>query len=339
MIFYLVTKEANYTMDQYMRSWGPSPGSRMQIIQYEDLPRLRTLNPGTYIFSDLERLSPPRLKIACEVWNALAEAGSEVKLLNDPSRVLCRYDLLRKLFEDGRNSFKAIRASESLAGLRFPVFIREENQHNGNLTPQLFNQGELVREVRSLRRQGYRRRNLLVVEFCDTSDSVGVFRKYSAFIIDGEILPRHVIFSRNWNVKKPDLADPQFDGEQEAYLRTNPHKSWLAEIFKLSGIEYGRIDYSLMGSKPQVWEINTNPTVRQLTPRLTAAFEAIDSQILPDGNRSIPITPKLVKAMAIEERRRCNMLLIQKVAKNLAATQAIKPIAPMMNSLVRYFSP
>jgi len=339
MIFYLVTKEANYTMDVYMRSWGPSPGSRLQIIFYEDLLRFRNFKPGTYIFSDLERLSPPRLKIACQVWNALAEAGSRVRLLNDPSRVLCRYDLLQKLFDDRKNSFKAVRATESFDALRYPVFVREENQHNGNLTPQIYNPSDLAREVRSLRLQGYRSRNLLIVEFCDTADSAGVFRKYSAFIVGGEILPRHVLFSGHWNVKKPQLTDPYLDQEQDEYLRTNPHKSWLTETFNLSGIEYGRIDYSLKGNKPQVWEINTNPTVRQLTPRLTAAFEVIDTQIIPDGNKPIAIKQKLAKAMAIEERRQWNRLLIQKVARKLASSQYMKPFEPVMNSLARYFSP
>ncbi len=339
MIFYLVTKEAHYTMDQYMRSWGPSPGGRIQIILYEDLLRFRILKPGTYIFSDLERLSPRKLTIACQVWKALSEAGSRVRLLNDPSRVLCRYDLLRKLFNDGKNCFNAIRVGESLDSLHYPVFVREENQHNGNLTDPIHNQSELVREVRSLRLQGYRRRNLLIVEFCDTSDCAGVFRKYSAFIVGGEILPRHVIFSHHWNVKKPDLVDPRLDGEQEEYLRTNPHKSWLRETFKLSGIEYGRIDYSLMGTKPQVWEINTNPTVRQLTPRLTAAFAAIDCQIHSGANMPITIKQKLAKAMAIEERRQRHTLLMQKVARKLASNQLMKPIEPVMKSLVRYLSP
>jgi hypothetical protein len=148
-----------------------------------------------------------------------------------------------------------------------------------------------------------------------------------------------VIFSCHWDVKKPDLLDPHLDREQEDYLRTNPHKSWLTETFNLSGIEYGRIDYSLMGNKPQVWEINTNPTVRQLTPRLTAAFEAIDCQIPSGANMPIMIKQKLAKAMATEERRQRHALLIQKVARKLASYQLMKPVDPVMKSLIRYLSP
>jgi len=338
MIFYLVTPEGREAMDHYVSSWGPVPGSRIRILLYDDLLRIRVLNPGTYIFSDLERLSPPGLKLACQAWEILSVAGSGVRLLNDPSRVLCRYDLLRKLFDEGKNCFNAIRASESLQSLHYPVFVREEKQHSGNLMPLMHSRSELVSGLRSLRLQGYHRRDLLVVEFCDTSDSAGVFRKYSAFMVGGEILPRHVIFSRHWMVKKPDLVDPGLAQVQEEYLRANPHKSWLTETFKLSGIEYGRIDYSLMGNKPQVWEINTNPTVRKLTPRLTSAFEAIDCQI--DSGRTIPITinQKLAEAFVIEERRRRNAHLFRKVVGGVTSSQLIRPLIPMMKSLVRSLS-
>ena len=57
--------------------------------------------------------------------------------------------------------------------------------------------------------KGYRARDLLGVEFCDTSDATGLFRKYSAFLVDGEVLPRHLLFSKSWHLKKPDIADAE----------------------------------------------------------------------------------------------------------------------------------
>jgi hypothetical protein len=265
-------------------------------------------------------------------------AESHVRLLNDPSRVLCRYDLLRKLFDEGKNAFKAIRANETFQSLRYPVFVREENQHTGSLTPLLHGRSELVRGLRALTLKGYRRHELLVVEFCDTSDCAGVFRKYSAFIVDDVILPRHVIFSRHWNVKKPDLGDAHLMREQEAYLTEDPHRPWLTEIFKLSGIDYGRIDYSLMGNNPQVWEINTNPTVRKQTPRLTSAFEGIDCQ--RDSERAIPITihPKLAEAIGIEEQRRRKARLFRKAVGRVMSGRLMASFKPMMRSLLRFVS-
>jgi hypothetical protein len=325
-------------MDHYVSSWGPVPGSRIRFLLYEELICTNALNPGTYIFSDLERLSLPALKLSSEVWKALSMAGSQVRLLNDPSRVLCRHDLLQKLFDEGQNCFKAIRADESLQSLHYPVFVREEFQHTGSLTPLLHSQGDLVNELRSLRLRGYRRSDLLIVEFCDTSDGAGIFRKYSAFMIAGEIIPRHLIFSRHWNVKTPDLDDSHLAREQEDYLRENPHRPWLQETFKLSGIEYGRIDYSLMGNKPQIWEINTNPTVRKLTSRLTSAFEGIDCQI--DSERAIPITihPKLAEAVAIEEQRRRKARLLRKAVGRVMSGRLMASFKPMMKSLLRFGS-
>jgi hypothetical protein len=338
MIFYLVTAKGRNAMEHYVSSWGPVSESRIRFLFYDDLPGIRSLTPGTYIFSDLERLSPAGLKSVCQAWDALSAAGSRVRLLNDPSRVLCRYDLLRKLFDEGKNSFNVIRASGSLESPHYPVFVREENEHTGSLTPLIHSQRELVSGLRTLRLQGYPLRDLLVVEFCDTSGGAGVFRKYSAFIVGGEIIPRHVIFSCHWEVKKPDLVDPHLAGEQEEYLNVNPHKSWLKETFKLSGIEYGRIDYSLLGDMPQVWEINTNPTVRKLTPRLTAAFEAIDSKM--DSGPTIPFTVerKLAEVIAIEKRRQRNRQRFRRMVGSLTSNQLVRPLVPMMKSFVRYWS-
>jgi hypothetical protein len=335
MIFYLASPEGSNTMNAYAGSWGPAPGSRIQVLRYDNLREIKLLKRGSYIFSDLERLSPQELKLAQHAWEALSDAEPPHRLLNNPSRVLCRYDLLSKLLEKGKNRFRAFRATEPLHSLRFPVFVREENDHNGNLTPLIYNRGDLAWPLRSLRLKGYRLRDLLVVEFCDTSDSAGIFRKYSAFRIGGEILPRHVLFSRNWNLKRPDLVDPPLAKEQERYLLENPHRSWLSEIFDLAGIEYGRIDYSMMGNEPQTWEINTNPMVRQLTPRLTSAFETIDCPALSEEVIPFRIDSSLAQAIQAEESQRRRARLYRQVVDRLSSSQWVKPLLPIVKTLLR----
>lgn len=335
MIYYLASPEGSDTMDAYRGSWGPAPGNRLQVLRYDTLREMKLLKPGSYIFSDLERLSPPELKLAQDVWETLSNAGPRLRLLNNPSRVLCRYDLLSKLFEEGKNRFRAVRATEPLHSLRFPVFVREENDHNGNLTPLIYNRGDLAWPLRSLRMRGHRLSDLLVVEFCDTSDPAGIFRKYSAFRIGGEILPRHVLFSRNWNLKRPDLVDPPLAKEQERYLNENPHRSWLGEIFDLAGIEYGRIDYSMMGNDPQTWEINTNPMVRQLTPRLTSAFEAIDGPALSEEVIPFRMDPSLDQAIRTEESQRRRARLYRQVVDRLSSSQRVKPLLHIAKTLLR----
>ena len=56
-------------------------------------------------------------------------------------------------------------------------------------------------------------------------------------------------------------VDEEHWHENLAYIESNPHEAWLRETFARAGIDYGRIDYGLLGDRPQVWEINLNPTL------------------------------------------------------------------------------
>src|SRR5205823_7718946 len=84
---------------------------------------------------------------------------------------------------------------------RFPVFIRDEGDHGGSLTTLLYSTSEVSDALAQLLKEGRNARQLLIVEFCDTADASGVYRKYSVFTIAGKVIPRHLIFSRNWVLK------------------------------------------------------------------------------------------------------------------------------------------
>jgi hypothetical protein len=281
----------------------------MRYLDYNDLRGMRQLERGTYLFTDHERLAPAELELTRRLWRTLSDAGPPMRLVNDPSKLLCRLDLLRRLYDEAINGFRAVRANEPielLRSLRYPVFVREEMAHTGPLTPLLERPDDLLRMLRRLRSQGYYRRDLLVVEFCATADKSGVIRKYAAFRVAGKVLPRHVLFSRSWNLKTKDLEDPSFQAERDEYLQTNPHASQIARIFELAGIEFGRLDYSVLDGQLQVWEINTNPTVRALTPRLTACFEELDEVVASPGDQGIPwsVGPELERALKRARRMR-----------------------------------
>ena len=284
MIFYLVTREHGYTIRPYADGW-----ERMRLVPYDDLFMKPQCDPGTYIFTDVDRLTPSERRLAASVWRQLAGHAPAVRLLNDPARVPARYELLCALAQSGSNRYRAWLASEDLGSVRFPAFVRVANEHTGSLTPLLRNDAELTRALRGARLQGYRLHDLLVVEFCDTSDADGVYRKYSAFLVGDEVLPRHLFLSRRWLIKKPDLDGDAFARERDAFLQKNPHAERLRAIFRQVGIDYGRVDYSMLGDDPQVWEINTNPTILQLAERLTEAFERIDVAA-PNPARTIPVT-------------------------------------------------
>jgi len=325
MIFYLVRRPHAGSL-QYVDLWGPKPGSRMQFLFYEDLVQAQNARPGTYIFSDLETLSPGQLQLAVEFAEQLVRAGALFRILNHPARVLQRFDALARLYDEGVNSFRAFRARDRLDGLRFPVFLRRGDDHRGPLTPLLVDRAALNRGLTYVRLQGNRLADILVVEFCDTSDKAGVFRKYSAFVVEKLVLPRHLIFGHNWNLKQPALKTDELNREQSHYLETNPHQEFVADIFRRAHIDYGRIDYSVAGSAPQVWEINTHPTVRRLTARLSAAFEAIDSPAKHDDPMPVFFRAETRAQVRQEMRSRAYNSVLRKTVSALASTPALEPV-------------
>ncbi len=264
MIYYLSCRAHAYTIGIYLDYWQRALRDRMRVLHYEDLPALAHLPRGTYIFSDLDRLTPAQVDLATRVWERLADAGEGVRLLNHPLKAMRRYELLEALSNAGINRYRVYRGDESGIEYRFPVFLREAADHTGNLSPLLQDAAMLERVRSRAVRRGFRLEDLLVVEFCDTSDDAGIYRKYGAFRVGDRILPRHLLFSRDWVVKWIwFLGDQDFAREELAYLESNPHKQQLREIFDLARIEYGRIDYAITGDTIQVWEINTNPTAVQ----------------------------------------------------------------------------
>ncbi|APR81589.1 Hypothetical protein A7982_06938 [Minicystis rosea] len=302
MIYYLVTRHHRYTMGDYLASWGRDLGAMVRVVPYGALPANRDLPAGTYVFSDLERTTALQRHLLAAVADQLA-AHPGIRLVNHPIRSLRRYELLQRLHADGSNRFAARRATDLDAPLRYPVFVRLENEHNGSLTGLIHGEPDLQRTLTVLVMEGHDPRDLLVVEHCDTADGEGIYRKYSAFRIGDRILPRHVLFSRQWMLKDVDLLEPHHVEEIRAYCRENPHEAQIRALFDAADIHYGRIDYALQDGAIQVWEINTNPLVvrppeaypeRQhrfhgaFAAAFNEAFAALDAAVEP-GTR-VPIT-------------------------------------------------
>src|SRR6267142_2265293 len=150
MLYYLV-KQGNDSLMAYVGSWGPIRGSRMRFLTYDELPQRKELPAGTYIFSDLERLTDVELELATEAWMQLSRANACVGLLNDPSRVPGRYELLRMLHDKGENLYRVSRLEESERSLRFPVFLKYTNEHGHALPDLLGSSADVNAAVRYLR--------------------------------------------------------------------------------------------------------------------------------------------------------------------------------------------
>jgi hypothetical protein len=261
VIAYVSTKRHDYTIREYLASRGRALGRTIRPVAYEDVLRARRVRPGTWVFTDLERLSPSASEAAGRLWRSLEESGAPVRLVNHPLRVLRRYELLRRLRERGSNAFGVQRVTEAREPESYPVFVRGENDHLGSRTPLLHSRRELDEALEKLVASGGSRERLLVVEFCDTTDERGLFRKYSAFYIAGRVIPRHVFFGEDWSLKHPRVVDDETDRVERLYCETNPHEAEVRDVFGLAQIGFGRIDYGVRDGRIQVWEINTNPYI------------------------------------------------------------------------------
>jgi hypothetical protein len=223
MIYYVATHPHRETVGGFLRTWGRSLAGRMRILSYETVLWQRSLPAGTYIFSDLERLGPAQTRAAARVWEQLRQAGPSWRLLNHPEHSLRRFALQRALVGAGWHTFRLWRAVDLSAPYRLPAFIRYEPDHKGSLTPLLHSRREVERALARLLSRGIPLGELLIAEFCDTADANGLYRKYSAFMVDGQIVPRLMDISRRWMLKVPDLLDPECAREELAYLQRNPH--------------------------------------------------------------------------------------------------------------------
>lgn len=243
-------------IDVYLQTWARSFAPKMRVVDYESLPLYRDLQAATYLFTDLERLTSAECKRVEALADRIRAAGGRV--MNEPSNVLRRYDLLRSLHGAGFNSYTVHRLDDKDA-IRYPVFVRREREHNGPLTELLHTPEELQAGVAKVQGAGKHDNDLLIVEYEDTAGADGLYRKYSAMRIGDRIIPRHVLFGKTWVGKLLDVINDATVAEEDAYLAQNPHEVELRRIFEFAKIDYGRIDYAMRDGRIVTWEINTNP--------------------------------------------------------------------------------
>lgn len=289
MISYLTKRGFSATIHAYVADYSEPSGVEFVVLSYEDLMESGSIPFGAIVFSDIERLSPAESAYASRVKEVVRRKHPELQILNDPALSLRRYDLLTALAEAGLNRVRAYRLTDAVAPDRFPAFIRYADDHTGSTTGLLHDQREMDAAIVRLRLRGHDLSRMIIVEFVDTSLPDGSFVKYGAFRVGDRILARSRNASPHWVAKAN--KNPTDDDEQlaRAYVLDNPHVDQLETIFDTARIEYGRIDYSLVGGEIVVWEINTNPTVfyprgesttaeRQLTfaRGFNEAFAAID---------------------------------------------------------------
>jgi hypothetical protein len=334
MIYYLCTRIHRYTFEGFLDIWGRSDRDRFRIAHYETLPFVRRFPAGTYIFADLERLSAPELAMASYIADALLDSG-RARVLNHPSRFAPRLEMMRRFRFHGMSRFSGVRADQPLGELRYPVFVRHEVDHTGGLSDLLHTPQQLEATLATLERAGTPRRSMLVIEFFDTADASGTYRKYSVFRIGENFIAWHLLFSSKWMLKYADRVSDADAAEENAFIETNPHAAALRPYFDLANIDFGRADYAVApDGKIEMWEINTNPNyggnlltvapsrlpVRvKVAGQMVQAFQAIDT--IPRG--SPPIRVRVPRSMARQMGVNARPAILGTVGRWLTNARAI----------------
>lgn len=289
MITFWVDRDSSFGVRNYLSHRGRAIADRFETRLYEDLSGDRvSLAAGPQIFAGLDQLTPTQRELVSRLWDAHAAAAPRLPRLNDPRRALLRFELLQRLWEEGLNRFRVYRVDQADEVTRFPVFVRHAHRHNGPSTRLVHSHDDLRWAIAALRIRGRRMRDHMIVEYCDVSGPDGLFRKYAAFKVGAHIIPSHAFAAPVWTVKsrrtRPTEASVQ-EGLQ--YQRDNPHAAWLARVFDLAGIEYGRVDYGVAGGVPQVWEINLNATLGRAEGQSRHTSLSPSLKALRDSGRDI----------------------------------------------------
>lgn len=269
MIHYL-TPGTGFSMRDHLGGSGKGLADRIRIVDYDHVAGQTHLDPGTWVLTALDQLSVGMRGFVTALHSQL-DGHAGVRFLNHPTRTMRRFDLLAAMSRTGRNDFRAVRASDDITSLRYPVFLRSEWDHGGNISPLLQSPADVRAAILRAISRGHLLRDLLVVEFCSTADAHGQYRKYGAFIVGDRIIPRHMSLTPNWMVKHAGTVFTRESLlEEQAYVFGNPHHDQLREIFTLAAVDYGRIDYAVKDGRIQVWEINLAPTIGRGDGRSTS---------------------------------------------------------------------
>lgn len=265
MLTFVMSDDHQYTIRDILET-RPSPlAGHVIILPHREFLSRPRLPVADYVFVDLERLSAPRLEAVTERFEKLQAALPEIRVLNAPGLHLKRIAVMQNLHHAGINRFRVQPASAPREALRFPVFVRRLDDHEGPMSALLQDQAAVDAAIAEALGAGMPPDLLAVTEYVDARNEDGHHEKLSYFRIGDRLFPSALDASRNWVCKgvigDPDTVD--VSDRERTFLETNPHAEALMPAFEAAGIGYGRADYAVIDGVPQIFEINTNPLVDQ----------------------------------------------------------------------------
>lgn len=255
MVTYLSRWDHAYTLRTLKRERLFKP------LSYDETFRAESLPNGTYVFTDLDRLGAWELELAALVYRVLKQAGAHV--INDPAKARTRFSLLKALHREGVNSFQVCRPSLGEWPERFPVFVRRDHFHSGVLSELIEDGTSLQKALGKISDDGVPDSNVMVVEYAAEATRDGLFQKHAVYRIGDRYFRDLTVNQNHWMAKygEPGVAGKDLYQQELDNMRDVPFPATIRRVFEIANIEYGRVDFGIVGGKPQFYEINTNPYV------------------------------------------------------------------------------
>ncbi|MGX8011748.1 hypothetical protein ACVDG8_023615 [Mesorhizobium sp. ORM8.1] len=278
MIFYICHRSHANTLASLLIYFRTDLQDFIRIVPHDEGAHLLGISSGSAIWADMDRLSDAEIEASANLAERMRLQQPDLLQFNHPRQTVQRFDLLRMLFSDGTNGFNVYRPETLPERVQFPVFLRDEAGATYKTPRLLSSRAELDQELSKLGKMNFVRP--MLVEFGSKAAADGSYRKYAAYRIGAHSYAQHCFASEQWFVKDPGKGmSGQQLAEHAAYVRDNPHAGALMPIFDKARISYGRIDYTVVDDRIQVFEINTNPTVLNYPP---TPFDTYDSQPYAD---------------------------------------------------------
>ena len=307
MIHYVCTRRHSYPLGIFLAYYAGPIATQIRLLDYPSFFSLKKLEGGAVVLTDFDRLGAADLDRASRYREFLSAPGSPIRVLNDPKGTLQRFDLLKTLHARGLNLFNVYRVDEPREAMRYPVFIRHEKGHGLIVTSLIDDSAGLAAALAKLRTDpdAGDLADLMIVEFANKPGWDGKYHKYGSFRVGDTIYLQHWFSRDTWLIRgAPDNVTAEDLRIHDEVLKANPHGDKLLPIFELAGIQYGRIDYTVVDDRVAVFEINTNPTVNNSPPSNRIPFdvrpyakrhEDAMAKLLTwgDPGRSIDIPPSL----------------------------------------------
>lgn len=271
MIHFVVTRDHMYPMARMLGGEYGNLSFQWKQFSYEELFEAEEIVTGTWIFQDIERLVEWERLRAAKIASALVQAGA--RILNHPSLSAGRYELQRRLFARGINAFQVFRSDEHRPPTRWPVFVRFEHDHRSPDARLIHDIGQLRTVLNRYVQQSIPLSSLLIVEYYGEQGDDELWRKYAAYRVGDEIVHHHMIRQDSWLAKHGNSDLPIDEAawkrlriEERDYLESQDDPHRLMRGFQVGALEFGRVDYNLVGGVAQIYEINTNPVIGEAQP-------------------------------------------------------------------------